>query len=148
MDFIPFFTLMTTTRPYGSPADFCSKQCRKNLFESTPSVNYQKPRDTRSLGFCQCCETWIRTMIHGFKGRCPTIRRSRNIIDRASLYQNTAVFQLFKKVGLFEWLRFFFLTRRCRQERQLHRQFLKWPSKARVVRFEKFYEKHFNCFSI
>ena len=25
------------------------------------------------------CGTWIRTKILGFKGRCPTIRRSRNI---------------------------------------------------------------------
>ncbi len=34
--------------------------------------------DTRSG-----CGTWTRTMIDGFKGRCPTIRRSRN---NAKLY--------------------------------------------------------------
>ena len=26
----------------------------------------------------RCSGTWIRTMIDGFKGRCPTIRRSPN----------------------------------------------------------------------
>ena len=29
--------------------------------------------------FLLCCGAWIRTRIYGFKGRCPTIRRSRKI---------------------------------------------------------------------
>ena len=33
---------------------------------------------SRSVGTgCDGSETWIRTMIHGFKGRCPAFRRSR-----------------------------------------------------------------------
>ena len=34
------------------------------------------------------CGTWIRTMIYGFKGRSPTIRRSRNTLIKRFLYFN------------------------------------------------------------
>ena len=37
-------------------------------------------------------ETWNRTKIHGFKGRCPTVRRSPN--ETLEVYQFFTVFQL------------------------------------------------------
>ena len=33
----------------------------------------------KTLSLSKCWETWNRTKIHGFKGRCPTVRRSPNI---------------------------------------------------------------------
>ena len=54
---------------------------------------------TKSRPFGQelviCCQAWIRTMIHGFKGRCPTIRRPDNVISLITFSDNYARLDLY-----------------------------------------------------
>ena len=53
-----------------------SRSPTPSRFESMPQAAPASPSKFRWHSICW--ETWIRTMIHGFKGRCPTIRRSPN----------------------------------------------------------------------
>ena len=54
-----------------------SAKLTSDLFESR-NLAINKKSGHMCPDFLFCCETWIRTRINGFKGRCPTVRRSRN----------------------------------------------------------------------
>src|SRR3989338_4131944 len=57
--------------PRKSFCSLCGAPCRSPKFL------------TFSNKFYSGCGTWIRTKINGFRVRCPTIRRSRNLSRKA-----------------------------------------------------------------
>ena len=62
---------LATPRPAGL-------QLSSLLTCSNPSTSTYKNKTITKLWFYfYSCGTWIRTRINGFKGRCPTVRRSR-----------------------------------------------------------------------
>ena len=48
-----------------------------DLFESIDPEDDKNKTITKLWFYFYSCGTWIRTRINGFKGRCPTVRRSR-----------------------------------------------------------------------
>ncbi len=66
-----------------------SNQRREEILEKmiparseTPGRPQETPhRSARAVETLRGCEGWDRTIIDGFKGRCPTLRRPRNVLQ-------------------------------------------------------------------